>query len=462
MQVDPYFVVLRTSDFAVLSQIDAALEPELGRVSPRAFHAGRALLAWVTSQGDVRIWNIATPGEPHTLVCHRKVTELAQVAFSPDGSLLVVSDSTGLVTFDTRLESERWSAPQPVVKLARTYVPEEMPGLAGIPRFFPDGTMFEASWSSLGMSVFAADSGAKLYETFRPWTAWEATDSQDSVMVWSRGAPERIELRTRRRRPLTALAACDIRVQPASALGGSVLACSTEGARVRVVDVAKDKVVTELRLDNEPTYDPGYQSDPDISKHPYADDLCLTSDGLGILAGLQHTGSLPQQDPHTRLFSVPGGKVLDDLGRAIPLGRAADGRLFYVNLHTLELIVVDAGPSVHQLMLPATVGTQSGDASTMRHSARIAHDGRTIALADDQNGYLVDTNSGRVALLKSMPIEPIDSPVIATFFFEFSFAADDTRLFAITKPGQAAAVWELPSGRPVFVVQRRAHDRGAR
>ena len=472
MQVDRRFILLRASDFAVLGQVDSAMEPDNTNCpSPRVFSAATGLLAWLTTQGSLRLWNITVSDAPQTLAINR-AAYCSKLAFASDGRQLVLADYTGLLSFDTQQPRERWSSQRPAAKLPRNFAPPGNPGVPTVLEFFADTRRLRAAWSFMGMSIFAADSGKRIAGPYGRWNAeWSAprwvSDSGDGERTGEAGKPnaddwmlsgaegklEYVSLQTLKVRRLN-LDACASDFQPMFALSKTLLGCTASSARLRVVDLEKDKVVADLKLDNEPTCDSAYyQSSPEVGEHPYASDPRLTPDGHGVLVSLQHWGNSPEPDPHTWLFGIPGGQMVADLGCAAPLGRAVDGRLFFVDLRAKQIIAIGAGLSVHRFLLPLTVGGGhiSSNASNMHQVARVSHSGALIVTADDRRGYLVNTITGNVTLLEVAPIEPSDSTLTAVSFIEFSFAADDTRLYGLSE--RAATVWELPSGRPLFRVR---------
>jgi hypothetical protein len=252
---------------------------------------------------------------------------------------------------------------------------------------------------------------------------------------------------------------------PAVDRKGVFVACGTKHPEAKVFDFTKGTLVTTIKFEGEPPYD----SRRAMGAHAWAEGLRFTPDGEGLLVPVGHDGASPVADPHTRLYRIPSGELIEDLGRAIVLGEASEGRVLLIDPYKQELITVAAAPSVHRVRLDLPDGTlapqDTHEAYTIKWTAAVARDANLVALASRERLYLVSTADGRTMPLDGAPRGPShdDSPTLA--YMKSFFSADGRLLFGMVR-GQGASAWETAHGRLVFVarheVERLAPPAGIR
>lgn len=450
--VSGQYVVLSLPDLHELARVDTGARPA-DRLA--AFSSRAGILAWVASDGGLRVWNVRSGGPAETVTLSRPIGHPSVTTFAPSGETLAVSDSSGILVVDLVQHQLRSSAPRPPLPSPFRITPEELPGTPQRLEFGADGAVLLASWAYVGTSAYATSSGRRIADLGRGerWVGWGDEEGRLSLLAWTRwpspGAVERLTLPKVSRKMLWGTAVC--RSVPVAAPKGTLMACGTKALEVKVFDVTKGNVVSTVTLENEPANVAAYRAQPARS---WAEQPRFTPDGTGLLVPLGREGGSPLADPHTRLYRVAGGELISDLGRVIVLGEAADGQLFLLDSGKQELITIAPGPMVRRVPLASPTATEptfpASDAFTSKRTATVARDGSRLALVCNERLYLIRPEDGSMTLLEGAPVFPARNDHPATIsYLRLSFSHDGRLLLGIMRE-HAASIWETSEGRLVF------------
>ncbi len=444
------FVVRDTKRFSEVAKVESRLGPV---VSERVFSQRTSQLAWVDRHREINLWNVSAPSKPQIIDIGRRLESHHRLAWSEDGSLLAACDTVGLVLYDVARQAVRFSVARPRLNLDPRVVPEQRPGVPGYLKFSSDGSNVAVDYSYLGTFLYATDSGNPRRQRERRWLVWVPPEPRERMLFWQpkRGG-ELVEASAKSKRWLTTIVACRGDGKLVFDALGRFGACGVEGPTAQVFDLERDRVLARVTLQNEEPYLSHYRNMPDITEHPRAEVLGLTSDGRGVLVALQHDHTPPEADPHVRLIDVSSGQVHTDLGRSVVLGRAADGRLWVLSLGSQELIGISDALRLERFRLNSPVGnvprSEGSQASIVKLTATFSFAGSQLVFADAQQPYLVDLARGTVTTLSGLTLAPIkNSPLPATMYLRFSYSPDGTLLLALTLPGHEAGIWDVSSGQ---------------